>query len=207
MNADVNPAQRAQLRITTLQQEVAERERAIQNKTKELIKREYSIDERESLLAKREQILHAQQQRQRYARRNKASLAAPIFLITCVIAGYFAYEQINQQREYFEQVKAAQVHVDKLTRVLNLTQARMVDSKQEVQLRNAELASTHTKLNALQAELSALKQNAQPEPSIVLNPSKASKQNAETTFLNLLMPDAIQGAKRETVQAPSSPSE
>lgn len=202
MNADANPAQRAQSRISSLQQEVAERERSIQNKTKELIKREYSVDERESLLAKREQILQAQQQRRRLARRNKASLIAPILLITCVIAGYFAYEQINQQRQYFKQVKAAQAHVDKLTRVLNLTQARMVDSGQEVKLRTAELASTHTKLKALQEELSKMKEGAQSTPSTLQKISLAP--SLESPLLDLLIRDHVQGASLETPQAPSA---
>ena len=190
MNAEVELLERSQTRIQELQREVAEQERANQSKAKELMKREQRIQEREALIEQREAVQQAQQHERRVAKQQRTSLIAPLLLITCIGAGYLAFEQISQQRAYFQQVKTAEAHVDKLTRVLSLTQARMVDSSSMVSASAKELASTHQKLENLEAELASLKAEPAREPS-------------ETrALIDILMQD--QGAKREIVQSPSA---
>ncbi len=192
MNAEPDYFQRSQERITELQQQVAERERAIQNKAKELLAREQLLNEQQELLEKREQIFDARQHSQRLANRNRASLIAPLLLITCVAAGYFAYEQIDQQRQYFQQVKAAEAHVDKLTRVLSITQERMVSNTSTIAERNTQLAQTQAKLEALENELAQL----QDQESEVSQPPSLLDQ--------LLLEKDAQGASLEIPQVPPS---
>lgn len=153
MNAEVDQVQRAHQRISALQRSVADQERANQHKSKELMEREQRLEEQEVLLVKRESIFQAQREQRRLAKRNRASLIAPVLLITCCIAGYLAYEQISQQRQYFEQVKTAQKHVDKLTRVLSLTQARMVNSHSDIALVESELKAAQEQIALLESEL------------------------------------------------------
>ena len=192
MNAESDYLQRSQERITELQQQVAERERATQNKAKELLAREQQLKEQQELLEKREQIFEARQHRQRLANRNRASLVAPLLLITCVAAGYFAYEQIDQQRQYFQQVKVAEAHVDKLTRVLSITQERMVSNTSTIAERNTQLAQTQAKLEALESELAKLQDE---ESEVAQQPSLLNQ---------LLMEKELQGASLEIPQTPAS---
>ena len=199
MNAEADYIKRSNERITALQQHVAERERATQNKAKELLAREQQLAEQQLLLEKREQIFEAQRHRQRMAKRNRASLIAPLLLITCVAAGYFAYEQIDQQRQYFQQVKAAEAHVDKLSRVLSITQERMVSNTSTIEERNAQLAETQSKLESLEAELTRLQNPANEQSEITAAESKPR-------LLELLLDNPAaetQGANLEIVQ-PSS---
>lgn len=198
MNAEADYIKRSNERISALQQHVAERERATQNKAKELLAREQQLAEQLLLLEKREQIFEAQRHRQRMAKRNRASLIAPLLLITCVAAGYFAYEQIDQQRQYFQQMKAAEAHVDKLSRVLSITQERMVSNTGTIEERNAQLAETQSKLESLEAELTRL-QSGEGSPATV--------PILQTGVLELLLYEqaqANQGASLEIRQPPPS---
>lgn len=198
MNAEADYIQRSHERISELQKHVAERERATQNKAKELLAREQQLAEQQLILEKREQIFEAQRHSRRLARRNRASLIAPLLLITCVAAGYFAFEQIDQQRQYFQQVKAAEAHVDKLSRVLSITQERMVLNTSTIEERNAQLAETQSKLEALEAELALL----QKDPS----ENNLEQSFAEPKLLDLLLPEQAphQGASLEIPHSPDS---
>jgi hypothetical protein len=199
MNAEADNMKRSNERITALQQHVAERERATQNKAKELLAREQQLAEQQLLLEKREQVFEAQRHRQRMAKRNRASLIAPLLLITCVAAGYFAYEQIDQQRQYFQQIKAAEAHVDKLARVLSITQERMVSNTSTIEERNAQLAATQSKLESLEAEFTRLQNTAAEQ-------SEASTIEPKPRLLELLLEEPVetQGASLEILQPPSS---
>ncbi|KZY59220.1 hypothetical protein A3742_04860 [Oleiphilus sp. HI0071] len=200
MNVEADYIKRSNERISALQQDVAERERATQNKAKELLAREQQLAEQQLLLEKREQIFETQRHRQRLAKRNKASLIAPLLLITCVAAGYFAYEQIDQQRQYFQQVKVAEAHVDKLSRVLNITQERMVSNTSTIEERNAQLAQTQSKLESLEAEFSRLQNEAR-----ATNVTTSTHTRAKLLELLLFTPTAeTQGANLEILQPPSS---
>lgn len=160
MNANVNVLKQSELRISKLQSEVAVGERANQAKSKELMSRERRLDEREALLDMRVKVVEAEKEQRERIKRQRNSFMVPALLLVCIGAGYFAYKQVNQNQMYFKQVQTAQEHVDKLTRVLNLTQSRVVSSNSTIQLRNAELEQTQKQLSELENELKTLKARA-----------------------------------------------
>lgn len=165
MTANVTFLKQSELRISKLQEEVAVSERANQNKSKELMSREQRLNEREALLEMRVKVIEAEKEQRERIKRQRDSFVVPFLLLVCIGAGYFAYKQVSQNQMYFEQVQTAQQHVDKLTRVLNLTQSKVISSNSTIQLRNAELEQTQKQLSELENELEALKARATAKKS------------------------------------------
>ncbi len=126
-------------RISEHQQIVADKERANQLKAQDLIQREQRLAENEALLKREQGLFREQHQTRTQIQSKRGSLVAPILLIACVAAGYFAFENINDQRQYFKQVKAASANVDRLSRVLGITQQKMVKASSELDKKRIEL--------------------------------------------------------------------
>lgn len=173
-------------RIREHQDRVSEVERANQQKSKELIARESILKEQEQILAQKLEAFEARQHARKMANQSKASLLAPIMLLTCIAAGYLAYEQIDQQRQYFQQVKAAEAHVDKLTRVLGLTAEKVKESKQEVATQDLELEQARARIQELEQQLALLLsettgdiQAASDAESDSSSPSENNSDNAD----------------------------
>jgi hypothetical protein len=126
-------------RISAHQDALAEKERANQLKAQDLIHREHRLAENETILKREQSLFREQHKTRKQLQSKRSSLVAPILLIACVAAGYFAFENLDQQRTYFKQVKAASANVDKLARVLGITQQKMVKASSELEQKKLEL--------------------------------------------------------------------
>lgn len=126
-------------RISAHQDALAEKERANQLKAQDLIQREHRLSENETILKREQSLFREQHKTRKQLQSKRSSLVAPILLIACVAAGYFAFENLDHQRTYFKQVKAASANVDKLARVLGITQQKMVKASSELEQKKLEL--------------------------------------------------------------------
>jgi len=156
METEADNYERSQVRLSTLQQEVGERDRANQKKAKELREREAELNQLAKSIQQRELVLERTQEKARRAAKLRTSLITPLLLICCIAAGYLVYEQLNKQRLYFNQMKHAEEHVDKIARVLNITNQRATDANIGLSLRGQELEAVQARLKLIETKLARL---------------------------------------------------
>jgi DNA repair exonuclease SbcCD ATPase subunit len=135
-----------QNRIETHQQQVAETERANQLKAQDLIQRELRLSENERLLNRERKLLRETMTLRKTTRQKRSALVLPVLLVVCVIGGYLAFDNLNKQQQYFRQVQTASENIDKLAKVLNLTQERMLQAKSALTKKEVELNNTRKTL-------------------------------------------------------------
>jgi len=153
-------------RLKTHQDNVAKTERANQLKSQDLIKREtkYADDSRQ-LNQERKSLLEAQQEAE--SKRHKPiMLIIPILLVTCIVAGYITYEQINKKQQHYNLIATASKNIDKLASILSLTQDQVIDKSTALSNKKTELDKTKNMLlglknttDQLQSEITLLRGN------------------------------------------------
>ena len=93
---------RTEARLKDHQQSVASKERANQLKAQNLIDRETKYQEELKLFSKERQSLMETQQELENASQKPLIFLVPFLLLACILAGYFAYEQINKKEQQFQ---------------------------------------------------------------------------------------------------------
>jgi len=159
-------------RIKDHQQNVAEKERANQLKAQDLIGREKKYKEEIlSLNKERQDLLDAQQTLEK-SRPKPFVLIVPFLLLACIVAGYFAYEQLNKKEQHFEQVTVASENIDKLAKLLNSSQdevllasGELINKKNELNKTKSMLLGLKNTINQLQLEITQLKGNQETTES------------------------------------------
>lgn len=155
---------RTEKRISSHQEEVAQKERANRLKAQELSKREQKVEE-DLLLIKRESASLMSRQSELEAKRKNANfILLPLLLLICIVGGYLAYDFVNQQKIQYSQIANASKNIDKLAGILNMTQEEVLDKTSALQNKKIELDKTKTMLvdlkttsDQLQTEITKLK--------------------------------------------------
>ena len=158
--------QKTEDRLQILQNEVSKTERANQLKNQDLIKRERKYADEHLQLQKERQALLETQQEETASRQKPLLYIIPLILITCIIAGYSAYDQINKKQRQFDQITVASKNIDKLANLLSMTQDQVIDKSSALSNKKNELDKTKTMLQALKGttdqlhtEITQLKSN------------------------------------------------
>jgi len=169
LNKQAEQQVRTEARIKEHQKSVAEKERANQLKSQSLIDRESKYKEESFLLNQERQSLLDVQQTVERKRQKPFVLIMPFLLLACVVAGYFAYEQLNTKEHHFEQVTAAADNIDKLAGLLSSSQENAQTASNELQNKQKELVKTRAMLvdlrmttDQLQQEVTQLKSPSDP---------------------------------------------
>jgi len=180
---------RTEKRIKEHQKNVAEKERANQIKSQDLITRELKYKEETSALNKeRQQLLDAQETLES-SRQKPWLLIVPFLLLACVVAGYFAYEQLNKKAQHFEQVAVASKNIDKLAKLLTSSQDEVLTASNELLNKKDELSKTKNMMldlknttDQLQLEITQLKGNqetsVEEKSALALSANTLSEQLA-----------------------------
>lgn len=155
---------RTEKRLSSHQEEVAQKERANRLKAQELNKREQKLEE-DALLLKKESASLATRQSELEAKRKNANfIILPVLLIVCIVGGYFAYDHMQQQQVQYNQIANASKNIGKLAGILNMTQEEVIDKTSALQNKKLELDKTKTMLvdlkstsDQLQTEITKLK--------------------------------------------------
>ena len=149
--SDANNANDTQRRLAEHQQQVADQERANSIKARELMQREQKLKDEQALLEQERNMIQGAQEAIRSSRRQRSVLILPLLLITAVGAGLFAYENLEQQKRYFDQVTRASKSIDRLSQVLSLTQDEVVLTSGKLSNKQMELERTKEMLAELRA--------------------------------------------------------
>lgn len=156
-------------RIKDHQKSVADKERANQLKSQSLIDRELKYKEESVLLnQERQSLLDAKHTIER-KHHKPFTLLMPCLLLTCIVAGYFSYDFLNTQEQYFEQASVAAKNIDKLAGLLTNSQKNALTASTELQNKQQELVRTRAMLvdlrattDQLQLEIEQLKSSQDP---------------------------------------------
>jgi len=158
--------QKTEERLQTLQNDVSKTERANQLKSQDLIKREKKYTDENLQLQKERKSLLETQQEEITSRQKPLMYIIPLILVTCIIAGYSAYDQINKKQLQFDQITVASKNIDKLANILSMTQDQVIDKSSALSNKKNELDKTKTMLQALKGttdqlhtEITQLKSN------------------------------------------------
>lgn len=149
--SDANNSNDTQRRLAEHQQQVADQERANSIKARELMQREQKLKDEQALLEQERNMIQGAQEAIRSSRRQRSVLILPLLLITAVGAGLFAYENLEQQKRYFDQVTQASKSIDRLSQVLSLTQDEVVLTSGKLSNKQMELERTKEMLAELRA--------------------------------------------------------
>jgi len=149
--SDANNSNDTQRRLAEHQQQVADQERANSIKARELMQREQKLKDEQALLEQERNMIQGAQEAIRSSRRQRSVLILPLLLITAVGAGLFAYENLEQQKRYFDQVTRASKSIDRLSQVLSLTQDEVVLTSGKLSNKQMELERTKEMLAELRA--------------------------------------------------------
>lgn len=136
-------------RIKANQAQNAETERANQFKAQELIKRENKIADDLNILENEKQALNELKKQLQAKQQRRSVIVIPILFAACIMAGYFAFEQMEVQQQQYKQLNTATRNIDKLTQVLNTTQDSMLDTRTELTTKQKELERTKNMLSEL----------------------------------------------------------
>jgi len=180
---------RTEKRIKEHQKNVAEKERANQIKSQDLITRELKYKEEISALNKERQHLLDAQETLESSRQKPWLFIVPFLLLACSLAGYFAYEQLNKKAQHFEQVAVASKNIDKLAKLLSSTQDKVLTASNELLDKKDELSKTKSMLlglknttDQLQFEITQLKgsqeTSAEEKSALTLSANSLSEQLA-----------------------------
>jgi len=155
-------------RIKQHQDSVAKKERANQLKSQDLIQRERKFSEENLQLNKERQSLLQTRREVEETKKKSSVYIIPALLLTCVIAGYFAYDQMNKKQQHFNQISNASKNIDKLADILSRTQNQVMTKSSALKDKKTELEKTKgmlTELNntseQLRSEIANLKTNQQ----------------------------------------------
>ncbi len=159
---------RTETRLTATQHEVAQKERANRLKIQELNAREQKLEEDKRLAQKELESLTVRQNELEAKKKSANLIILPLLLIVCIVAGYLAFDYMNQQKRQFNQIAIASKNIDKLANLLNLTQEEVIDQSSALKNKKAELDKTKNMLvdlkttsDQLQTEITRLKDNQQ----------------------------------------------
>lgn len=175
-------------RIKANQAQNAESERANQFKAQELIKREKKLADDLNILNNEKQALHELKRQIQSKQHRRSVIIIPILFAACILAGYFAFEQMEVQQQQYKNLNTATRNIDKLTQVLNTTQDTMINTRSELSTKQAELAKTKNMLNELkitsqqlESEITQLRSN-----KLTTKEEKASLTQSASTLLTQL---------------------
>ena len=138
-----------QERLSKHQHQVADQERANRLKTKELMLREQKLDDEKRVLHQEQRAVDNAKQQAASAGQQRSALVIPLLLIVCIVAGFYAFNHIEQQEKYFKQVTAASENIDKLARILSFTQDEVVMATSQLSTKKVELERTKLMLHEL----------------------------------------------------------
>lgn len=146
------------------QQAVANQERANQIKTQDLIRRERKLEDDKRLIAQERKMLEDTQALLTARRQRRSTIVLPMLLVTAIAAGVFAFQNMEQQQRYFEQVSQASKSIDKLAQVLSMTQdevtltsGKLSNKQLELERTKGMLAELRATTNQLQFEISQIR--------------------------------------------------
>lgn len=169
LNKQAEHQAKTEARIKEHQHNMAEKERANQQQSQSLIDREAKYKEENDLLNQERQSLLDAHQISARKRHKPFALLMPFLLFSCIVAGYFAYEQLNTKEQYFEQVSVAADNIDKLAGLLSSSQEDVLTASTELQNKQRELVRTRAMLldlrttaDQLQLEVAVLKNPHDP---------------------------------------------
>ena len=143
---------------------VADQERANRIKAQDLMQRERKLEDDQRILNQERKMLIDTRDSLISSRQRRSALVLPLLLVAAVAAGIFAFQNIEQQKRYYEQVTEASKNIDKLAKVLSVTQDEVVITTSKLSTKQVELERTkamlselRTTTDQLQFEISQLK--------------------------------------------------
>lgn len=160
------PNDEARDRFEQHQRHVADKERANRIKAQDLIQRERKLEDEQRLIAQERKILEQTREALIGSRRRRSAFILPLLLAAAVGAGLFAFENIEQQKRYYQQVTEATKNIDTLAKILSITQDEVVLTTSKLSNKQFELERTKDMLSELrdttdrlQTEISQLRQS------------------------------------------------
>jgi len=140
-----------QNRLKAHQQQVADKERANRIKAQDLIQREQKLADEKHVIEQERRMLLESQESMRRSRQRRSTFMLPILLIAAIAAGVLAYQNIEQQKKYFNQVANASKNIDALAQILSVTQDEVVIATSQLSNKKIELERTKTMLDDLKS--------------------------------------------------------
>jgi len=131
------------------QQQVADQERANRIKAQDLIQREQRLEDERRMVLQERQMLTNTQTTLKASRQKTTALMLPLFLVAAIAAGLFAFNHIEQQEKYFNQVATASKNIDALAKILSVTQDEVVIATSQLSTKQFELERTKSMLEEL----------------------------------------------------------
>lgn len=131
------------------QQQVADQERANRIKAQDLIQREQRLEDERRMVLQERQMLTNTQATLKASRQRTTALMLPLFLVAAIAAGLFAFNHIEQQEKYFNQVATASKNIDALAKILSVTQDEVVIATSQLSTKQFELERTKSMLEEL----------------------------------------------------------
>ena len=168
-----------------------EQERANQLKEQDLVNRERKLED-ESQRLSQERLAYLEVQR-RFAevRGRNIRILMMVFVVVAIGAGYFAFNYMDKKERYFEQIVLASKNIDKLTKVLSLTQdevlsssSALVDKKNQLKVTKTMLTDLKTATEQLHQEINQMK-NSQANSEAERNALLTSAQALSSQLKNL----------------------
>ncbi len=136
-------------RLAGQQQQVADQERANRIKAQDLIQREQRLEDERRMILQERKMLNNTQMTLKASRQKTTALMLPLFLVAAIAAGLFAFNHIEQQEKYFNQVANASKNIDALAKILSVTQDEVVIATSQLSTKQFELERTKGMLNEL----------------------------------------------------------